>query len=192
MLKDVNTGKQKHFQGPLPLLFVNRYWAKWLPFCRRHFQKYIRNKNLRIWIQSSLTFVFDSPMTMQSAIDQVMHCSDVIMRSMAFQITSISTVCSTVCWGAHQRKHQSSALPGYWPLWRESAGDRYVDSPHKGPVTQTMFTFDDVTMWQDPKQAMSHYTPQFSVAYTSTWEPMSAYCYLDLHKIGLKKTRNLI
>ena len=72
---------------------------------------------------------------------------------------------------AHQRKHQSSALPGYWPLWRESAGDRYVDSPHKGPVTRTMFPFDDVTMWHDPKQAMSHYTTQFSVAYSRprTW-----------------------
>ena len=33
-----------------------------------------------------------------------------------------------------------------------------VDSPHKGPVTRTMLPFDDVTMWNDPKQAMSHHT----------------------------------
>ena len=37
------------------------------------------------------------------------HYSDVIMSVMASQITSASIVCSTVCSGADQRKHQSSA-----------------------------------------------------------------------------------
>ena len=37
------------------------------------------------------------------------HYSDVIMRAMASQITSVFIVCSTVCSGADQRKHQSSA-----------------------------------------------------------------------------------
>ena len=37
------------------------------------------------------------------------HHSDVIMSALAFQITSVSIVCSTVCSCTDQRKHQSSA-----------------------------------------------------------------------------------
>ena len=37
------------------------------------------------------------------------HYSDVVMSVMASQITDVSMVCSTVCSGADQRKHQSSA-----------------------------------------------------------------------------------
>ena len=70
------------------------------------------------------------------------YYSDVIMSSMASQMTSFSNVCSTVCSGADQRKHQGSASVAFlrgihlWP----------VVSPHKGPVTQKMFPFDDVIM----------------------------------------------
>ena len=39
----------------------------------------------------------------------VMHYSDVIMSAMASQITEVSVVYSTVCSGADQRKHLSSA-----------------------------------------------------------------------------------
>ena len=55
----------------------------------------------------------------------------------------IGFFCSTVCSGADQRKHQSSASLAFvrgihrWP----------VNSPHKGPVTRKMFPFDDVIMW---------------------------------------------
>ena len=62
------------------------------------------------------------------------------MIVMASQITNISIVCSTVCSGAYQRKHQSSTSLAFvrgihrWP----------VDSPHKGPVTRKMFPFADV------------------------------------------------
>ena len=51
-------------------------------------------------------------------------------------------ICSTVCSGTDQRKHQSSASLAFvrgihrWP----------VNSHHKGPVTQKMFSFDDVVM----------------------------------------------
>ena len=71
------------------------------------------------------------------------HYSDVIMSTMAYQITSVSTVYSTVCSGADQRKHQSSAslacVRGIhrWP----------VISPHNGPVTRKMFSFDDVVLF---------------------------------------------
>ena len=71
------------------------------------------------------------------------HCSDVIMSAVASEITSVSIVCSTVCSGAEQRKYQGSASLVFvrgihrWP----------TDSPHKGPVTQKMFPFDDVIMY---------------------------------------------
>ena len=67
---------------------------------------------------------------------------DVIMSAMASQITGVSMICSTVCSGADQRKHQSSAPLAFvrgihrWP----------VNSPHKGPVTRKIFPFDDVIM----------------------------------------------
>ena len=72
-----------------------------------------------------------------------LHYNDVIMTAMASQITSVSIVCSIVCSGADQRKHQSFASLTFargihrWP----------VDSPHKGPVTRKMFPFDDVIMY---------------------------------------------
>ena len=52
-------------------------------------------------------------------------------HGMVSQITSIWTVCSVVCSGTLQRKHQSSFVRGIhrWLL----------DSPHKGPVTRKCF-----------------------------------------------------
>ena len=53
-------------------------------------------------------------------------------------------VCSTVCSGAYQSKHESSASLALvrgihrWP----------VNSPHKWPVTRKMSPFDDVIMTQ--------------------------------------------
>ena len=70
------------------------------------------------------------------------HYSDIIMSMMASQITGISIVYSTICSGTDQRKHQSLASLAFvrgihwWP----------VNSLHKGPVTQKMFSFDDVIM----------------------------------------------
>ena len=67
------------------------------------------------------------------------HCCDVIMGTMASQITSLTIVYSIVHSGADQRKHQSSASLAFvrgihrWP----------VNSPHKWPVTRKMFPFDD-------------------------------------------------
>ena len=66
----------------------------------------------------------------------------VIVSAMASQITSVSIVCSTVCSGTDQRKHQSSTSLAFvrgihwWPL----------DSLHKGPITWKKFPFDDIIM----------------------------------------------
>ena len=70
------------------------------------------------------------------------HYNDVIMGTMASQITSLTIVYSTFHSRADQNKHQSSASLAFvrgihrWP----------VNSPHKGPVTRKIFPFDDVIM----------------------------------------------
>ena len=70
------------------------------------------------------------------------HYGDVIMGTMASQITSLTIVYSTVYSDADQRKHQSSALLAF------VRGIHWgpVNSPHKWPVTRKMFPFDDVIM----------------------------------------------
>ena len=70
------------------------------------------------------------------------HYNDVIMGAMASQITSLTVVYSTVYSNADLRKHQSSASLAF--VWRIHRWP--VNSPHKWPVTQKMFPFDDVIM----------------------------------------------
>ena len=73
------------------------------------------------------------------------HYSGIIMSSMASQITGASVVYWTVYSGADQRKHQRSTSLAFvrgihrWP----------VNSPHKRPVTQIMFSFVDLIMRQN-------------------------------------------
>ena len=64
------------------------------------------------------------------------------MGAITSQITSLTSVYSTAYSDADQRKHQSSAsLAFVHGIHRGS-----VNSPHKWPVTQKMFPFDDVIM----------------------------------------------
>ena len=83
------------------------------------------------------------------------------MSAMASEITGVSIVCSTVCSGADQRKHQSSASLAFvrvihrWP----------VDSPHKGPVTRKMGQFDDVIMF-----LCRQYLPMGYIFLTRRWK----------------------
>ena len=68
------------------------------------------------------------------------------MSTMASQITGVPIVCSNVCSGTGQRKHQSSLSLAFvrgvhwWP----------VDSPH--PVKRKLFLFDDVIMMDIPSK----------------------------------------
>ena len=71
-----------------------------------------------------------------------LHYDDVIMGSIASQITSLTIVYSTVYSGADQSKHQSSASLAF--VWGIHRGP--VNSPHKWSVTRKMFPFDDVIM----------------------------------------------
>ena len=80
----------------------------------------------------------------------LIHYDDVIMGTIASQITSLTIVYSTVYSGADQNKHQSSAsLAFVWGIHR-----RPVNSPHKWPVTRKMFPFDDVIMSNIPMQCL--------------------------------------
>ena len=65
------------------------------------------------------------------------------MSTIASQITSLTIVYSTIYSGADQSKHQSSASLAF--VWEIHRGP--VNSPHKCPVTQKMFQFDDVIMY---------------------------------------------
>ena len=70
------------------------------------------------------------------------HYDDVIMGAIASQITSLTTVYSTVYSGADQSKHQSCASLAF--VWGIHRGP--VNSPHKWQVTRKMFPFVDVIM----------------------------------------------
>ena len=70
------------------------------------------------------------------------HYDDVIMSTIASQITSLTIVYSTSYSGADQSKHQNSASLAF--VWGIHRGP--VNSPHKWPVTRKMFPFDDVIM----------------------------------------------
>ena len=76
------------------------------------------------------------------------HYSDVIVGAVAFQITSLKMVYSTVYSGADQRKHQHSASLAdgrgiyRWP----------VNSTHKGTVTRKISPFDNVIMTREYSQ----------------------------------------
>ena len=72
----------------------------------------------------------------------VFHYCDVIMNTIASQITSLTIVYLTVNSGTDQRKHQSSTSLAFV----RGIHRRPVNFPHKGPVTRKMFPFDDVIM----------------------------------------------
>ena len=74
--------------------------------------------------------------------DTNIHYDDVVMGSMASQITSLTIVYSIVYSDADQRKHQSSrSLAFVRGIHRGPA-----NSSHKWPVTRKMFPFHDVIM----------------------------------------------
>ena len=83
---------------------------------------------------------------------KIYHYCDVIMGTVAAQITSLTIVYSTVYSDADQRKHQSSAsLPFVRGIHRWP-----VNSPHKWPVTRKMFPFDDVIMCFKNSSGVEH------------------------------------
>ena len=100
-------------------------------------------------------------------LPESLHYSDVIMSEIASQITCVSIVCSTVCSGADQRKHQSSASLAFL----RGIHQWLLDFPHKGPVTRKMFPFDDIIIALYPTgglNKMAHTLSRFSNAISRT------------------------
>ena len=103
-----------------------------------------------------------------SCLHICLHYSDVIMSEMTSQITSISTVCSAVSWGApppkknpknktkkakkkqkqKQKQNKTKQTKKICVTGLSEGNPRgTVDSPHKGPVTRKMFPFDDFIIY---------------------------------------------
>ena len=112
------------------LLNLHKYLCDWFLHVFIKKTHHFTNKDITIFTIQSFDFLSI----------HIFHYNDVIIGAVAFQITSLPIVYSTVYSGADQRKHQSSASLAFvrgihrWP----------VNSPHKGPVTRKMFPFDDV------------------------------------------------
>ena len=90
----------------------------------------------------------------QGLLPRLDHCHyhDVIMSAMASQITSLMIVYSAVYSGADQRKHQNSTSIAFvWDIHRLP-----VNSPHTGPVTQKVFSFNGVSKCTDGVTATSY------------------------------------
>ena len=73
------------------------------------------------------------------------HYGDVILGTVASQITSPTIVNSTIYSGVDQRKYQSSASLDFVRGIQRGP----VNSPNKWPVTRKMFPFDDVIIADD-------------------------------------------
>ena len=99
----------------------------------------------------------------------VLHYNNVIMSTIASQITSLTIVYSTVYSGADHRKHQSSASLAFV----QGIHRRPVNSTHKGPVTRKIFSFDDVIMdvvWQKQAKTGAIAARHISnIVYELTW-----------------------
>ena len=99
----------------------------------RRFQLTLTSTNINLLCNTFILYLF-----CHGELDN--HYHDVIMGAMAFQITSLTIVYSTIYSGTDQRKYQTSASLAFvrgihrWP----------VNSPHKWPVTRKRFPFDDV------------------------------------------------
>ena len=93
------------------------------------------------------------------------HCSDVLMSTMASQITSLTIVYSTVYSGSDQRKHQSSASLAFVRGIHRSP----VNSPHKWPVTRKKFPVDDVIMISASHRCLINVDPVVFVIWEWTY-----------------------
>ena len=91
--------------------------------------------------------------------------SDVIMSAMAFQLTGVLIVYSTVCSGADQRKHQSSAslvcVRGIhrWPM---NCPQSPVNSPHKSQWRGTCFRLM-TSSWKQDIEMLETSAPPWNV-----------------------------
>ena len=118
----------------------NELGAFYILFPSIYFPVYYRLIKMYVNLRSQSFLNWFNLVDCSQVILDIFHYSDVIMSPVVSQINGVSIVYSTVCSGADQRKHQSSAsLVFVMGIHRWA-----VNSPHKGPVTRKLFPFDDV------------------------------------------------
>ena len=104
------------------------------------------------------------------------YYSNVIMSTMASQMTSLTIVDPTHYSGADQRTHQSSASLTFvrgshrWP----------VNSLHRWPVTRKMFPFDDVSMIAPTRLPKQNRNRQSH--YRNSWEVCASFVEIDIYQ----------
>ena len=118
----------------------------WMPYHSRWKRMAWLTKTLRRWGKWTPEWLGE----LEQNMDSQEHYNDVIMSSMASQITSLTIIYSTVYSGTDHRKHQSSASLAF--VRRIHRGP--VNSPRKWPVTRKMFPFDDVIMKMNIEDSM--------------------------------------
>ena len=117
--------------------------VKWMRFVRRYGLFWFVAGSVSHILQK-LHFSHSRILRIPSANETTLldYYNDVIMSATASQITSLTIVYSVVCSGTDERKPQTSASMAFvrgihrWP----------TNTPHKGPVTRKMISFDDVIM----------------------------------------------
>ena len=118
------------------ITWTNVYLLTNICVCRPQYVK-LHNNSLLVHV------LLPAYITKPSSV-QFDHYIDVIMTTVASQITSFTIVYSIVYSDADHRKHQSSASLAFVRGIHRGP----VNSPHKWPVTRKMFPFDDVIMIQ--------------------------------------------
>ena len=120
--------------------------AKWRPFCPGNWDELLSKSSSSGWVQKRLCILakhqYIPSVGISSAGSARSHYNDVIMSTMASQITSLTIVYSTVYLGVDKRKHQSSASL----VFVREIHRGPVNSPHKGPVTRKMFV-GTISLW---------------------------------------------
>ena len=93
-----------------------------------HSTQYVHAFIMALW-RGIISYYIELMWYIYPYILRFLHYNDVIISVMASQITGDSIVCSTVCSGADQRKHQSStkegnpSVTGGFPSQRASDAD---------------------------------------------------------------------
>ena len=111
------------------------------------------------------------------------HYNDVIMGTIASQITSLTIAFSTVYLDTDQRKHQSSASLAFV----RGIHRRPVNSPHKWPVTRKMLPFDDVIMMT--ASLIHQWRNSLSMSFSSHW---IRHADMKTWKLWLKMPYNMV
>ena len=113
---------QKHFDQSIASYWfiLHLYWSRLNLLTQETYQCWCFNGHGVLLVTAQCMFYSSQQevfLVTELRAPGVMHNSDVMMSTMASQITGVSSVCSMVCSGADQRMHQR-------PLWGECTGDR--------------------------------------------------------------------